>query len=704
MKLVTLATCNLDQWALDFDGNLKRIIASIKIAKEKGATYRLGPELEICGYGCEDHFLEEDTVLHSWKSLAEILKSDITNDILCDFGMPILHKNVRYNCRVFVLNGKVVCIRPKMALAADGNYRENRWFTAWTRQFEFEEHYLPGIIVSITKQDTVPFGDVVIATRDTAIAAETCEELFTPQSPHIALALDGVEIITNGSGSHHQLRKLNTRIDLMRDATNKSGGVYLYSNQQGCDGGRLYFDGCCLIMINGNLVAQGSQFSLLDVEVITATVDLEAVRSQRASFMSRCAQAAIAQKFPRINVDFYLTSHDLALSPSLPIPPKYLLSEEEIGFGPACWLWDYLRRSKLGGYFLPLSGGADSSATATIVGIMTQLVVKECEEGNQQVIEDARRIVGDEKYVPKDARELASRVLFTCYMGSVNSSSETRDRAALVAKEIGATHNNAIIDPITTAFLDTWTKIFPEKTPKFKAFGGTATENLALQNIQARSRMVLSYLMAQLLLWKENRPGSLLVLGSANVDEALRGYMTKYDCSSADVNPIGAVSKMDLKRFLRWAAATRGYPSLVSVVEATPTAELEPITENYTQSDEADMGMTYEELSVFGRLRKIERCGPVSMFQKLVHTWAHLEPEAVAKKVKMFFFYYCINRHKLTTLTPSYHAENYSPDDNRYDLRPFLYNSKWDAQFRVMDELVEEVKKARARKLKQQQH
>jgi len=37
--------------------------------------------------------------------------------------------------------------------------------------------------------------------------------------------------------------------------------------------------------------------------------------------------------------------------------------------------------------------------------------------------------------------------------------------------------------------------------------------------------------------------------------------------------------------------------------------------------------------------------------------------------------YYGINRHKMTTLTPSYHAEQYSPDDNRYDLRPFLYPS-----------------------------
>jgi predicted amidohydrolase len=63
---------------------------------------------------------------------------------------------------------------------------------------------------------------------DTAIGVETCEELFTPDSPHIQLSLNGVEIIGNGSGSHHELRKLNTRLDLIRSATKRSGGVYLY--------------------------------------------------------------------------------------------------------------------------------------------------------------------------------------------------------------------------------------------------------------------------------------------------------------------------------------------------------------------------------------------------------------------------------------------------------------------------------------------
>ena len=73
-----------------------------------------------------------------------------------------------------------------------------------------------------------------------------------------------------------------------------------------------------------------------------------------------------------------------------------------------------------------------------------------------------------------------------------------------------------------------------------QADGGSLAENLALQNIQARLRMVVAFLLAQLTPWTRGRVGYLLVLGSANVDETLRGYLTKYDCSSADVNPIGA--------------------------------------------------------------------------------------------------------------------------------------------------------------------
>ena len=139
------------------------------------------------------------------------------------------------------------------------------------------------------------------------------------------------------------------------------------------------------------------------------------------------------------------------------------------------------------------------------------------------------------------------------------------------------------------------------------------------------------------------------------------------------------------------------------------------------------MGMTYAELGTFGYLRKVSMCGPVSMFRRLCDLWSDkLSVRVIGEKVKKFFFYYAINRHKMTTLTPSYHAENYSPDDNRcilplslsiylyiciyvcifsyiltsrildsydhrFDHRPFLYNSRWTRQFNNIDALVEGV-------------
>lgn len=46
-RKATFAVCTLNQWALDYEGNLSRILQSIQGAKEAGATYRSGPELEI---------------------------------------------------------------------------------------------------------------------------------------------------------------------------------------------------------------------------------------------------------------------------------------------------------------------------------------------------------------------------------------------------------------------------------------------------------------------------------------------------------------------------------------------------------------------------------------------------------------------------------------------------------------------------------
>jgi len=39
-----------------------------------------------------------------------------------------------------------------MMLVDNGNYRESRWFTAWTKVRQMEEYYLPRMIQQITGQ------------------------------------------------------------------------------------------------------------------------------------------------------------------------------------------------------------------------------------------------------------------------------------------------------------------------------------------------------------------------------------------------------------------------------------------------------------------------------------------------------------------------------------------------------------------------
>ncbi|KAM4665512.1 glutamine-dependent NAD(+) synthetase isoform 3-T3 [Amazona ochrocephala] len=645
-RAVTVAACALNQWALDFEGNLKRIVQSIGIAKSSGARYRLGPELEICGYGCLDHYYESDTLLHSFQVLAKLLESPATQDIICDVGMPVLHRNVRYNCRVIFLNKKILLIRPKISLANTGNYRELRWFTPWTKARHVEEYFLPRIIQEVTGQETVPFGDAVLATKDTCLGAEICEELWAPNSPHIEMGLDGVEIFANSSGSHHVLRKAHTRVDLVNSATAK--------------------------------------------EVLVATLDLEDVRSYRAEISSRNLAASKVDPYPRVKVNFALSSSDdVAVPICMPIQWRHHSPEEEISLGPACWLWDYLRRSKQAGFLLPLSGGIDSSATACIVYSMCHQVCLAVKNGNADVLADVCRIVNDETYVPEDPREFCKRIFTTCYMASENSSQDTCNRAKLLAEQIGSYHINLNIDAAVKAVVGIFSMV-TGRTPLFSVFGGSKRENLALQNVQARIRMVLAYLFAQLTLWTRGMPGGLLVLGSANVDESLRGYLTKYDCSSADISPIGGISKTDLKNFIQYCIENFHLTALRSIMSAPPTAELEPLVDGQVaQTDEMDMGMTYAELSIYGKLRKIAKTGPYSMFCKLINMWKEIcAPREVASKVKHFFRMYSLNRHKMTTLTPSYHAENYSPDDNRFDLRPFLYNTTWSWQFRCIDKEV----------------
>ncbi len=127
-----------------------------------------------------------------------------------------------------------------------------------------------------------------------------------------------------------------------------------------------------MIVVNGRIVAQAPQFDVQDVHVISATVDLDDVRSYRASqpsFGIQAARLATEEGGGDGNSllcdDIHLVFDPLDMSLAGKSRPKVAdedlslqiaAPEEECCLGPACWLWDFLRRSGAAGFFLPLSG------------------------------------------------------------------------------------------------------------------------------------------------------------------------------------------------------------------------------------------------------------------------------------------------------------------------------------------------------------
>ena len=65
------------------------------------------------------------------------------------------------------------------------------------------------------------------------------------------------------------------------------------------------------------------------------------------------------------------------------------------------------------------------------------------------------------------AQELAHRIFTTVYMGTVNSGSETKDRARNLAKQIGADHLDVKIDIVIEAMAKLF-EMITGKSPRFR--------------------------------------------------------------------------------------------------------------------------------------------------------------------------------------------------------------------------------------------
>lgn len=160
------------------------------------------------------------------------------------------------------------------------------------------------------------------------------------------------------------------------------------------------------------------------------------------------------------------------------------------------------------------------------------------------------------------ARALGKSKVLALAMPAPDSDPRDARHAAVVCKAIGLRLATRPIGPIADGVLHAL---------------GTAPPPQALANAKSRARMILLYATAQ--------TKGLLVCGTGNKSELLTGYFTKWGDGGCDLNPIGDLYKTQVRKL----AVHLGIPR--AIIAKPPSAGL-----RRGQTDEGDLGVTYEEL------------------------------------------------------------------------------------------------------------
>src|SRR5690606_21446629 len=147
---------------------------------------------------------------------------------------------------------------------------------------------------------------------------------------------------------------------------------YVYANLLGNEAGRVIYDGGTVIACGGEYVAEGRRFSFRDHIVTAATIDLGRPRLARACHVSPRPPPGEAAELTVVST-FSPAWRGPRTTPSSEGDHRADLKEEEFTRAMALGLFDYLRKSRSGGFVVSLSGGADSAAVSVLVKLMVDL-------------------------------------------------------------------------------------------------------------------------------------------------------------------------------------------------------------------------------------------------------------------------------------------------------------------------------------------
>lgn len=639
VRPMRIAGAALNQIPIDWENNLRNIKTAIEQAKAAGVQLLCLPELCLTGYACEDLFLSDWMPESALAHLQQV--RSWTDGICVVVGLPIRLNHRTYNTAAVLRDGEILGFAAKQFLANDGVHYETRFFVPW----------IAGETTSVSWEgETWPLGDLIFEHQGVRFGFEICEDAWRPDNVRPACRLTGkVDLIVNPSASHFAMSKTDVRYKLVLNASRTFNCTYLYANLLGNEAGRIIFDGEILVARNGHLLKRNQLLSFKEM-------DLEWV-----------------------DVDFTVAQERAEEIVPLPTPDEYKELNQAMSLG----LFDYLRKARTKGFVLSLSGGADSSFCAVGVAEMVRLGVEELglEEfkrrsgcfpaAAEMVVQQAgaggaaAQTVENPEATPNASaaavtstpsvnQELVQQLLACAYQGTVNSSDDTFNSAKELADSIGARFYDWEIDQEVAGYVG-----------KIQGALGRdltwQTDDLALQNIQARVRAPAIWLLANV--------QNCLLITTSNRSEASVGYCTMDGDTAGSISPIAGVDKDFVKKWLRWAETELGYTALRHVNALQPTAELRPLEDN--QTDERDL-MPYTLLNRIERLAFYDRLSPKQVLATLDTEETGFDHEQLKTYVRRFYSLWSRNQWKRERYAPSFHLDDYNVDPRSWLRFPIL--------------------------------
>jgi len=661
MKLIKVAAGVLNQIPMAWNYNRDNIIDAIEEAKRQKVSLLCLPELCLTGYGCEDAFYSHSLVEMGYEVLEEIVPH--TEDIVVSVGLPVRHHNRIYNTACLIANRKILGFVAKRYLANNGIHYELRWFQPWVQGQRSE--------IQVGKQ-TYPIGDLYFDLKahigqSVRIGFEICEDAWMANRPGRDLYRNGVDIILNPSASHFAFRKTLTRESLVVEGSRAFAATYIYANMLGNEAGRAIFDGDAMIASGGRLLSSGKRFSYADYFLTTAVVDLDITRLQQSQYKVDFTLAGAVNHMIPTDFEFPDIRPEPHLDETEAWERSSYLKEEEFARAVALALFDYLRKSRSQAFVISLSGGADSSAVASLCWLMIRFGVASIG------LEAFKKKLG---HIPaiqnsKNEKDLANKLISCVYQSTENSSEHTRHSAEVLAKDLNAAYFEINIDPLVSTYVNL-------------IEGGLGrelswkTDDIALQNIQARVRSPSIWLLTNI--------RNALLLATGNRSEVAVGYATMDGDTSGSISPIAGIDKHYLRHWLKWMEETGingewKIKGLHPVNHLQPSAELRPLENK--QTDEEDL-MPYDVLDVIEKCAIRDKQSPVEVLAILSANYGSVyETEKLKLFIERFFKLWSRNQWKRERYAPSFHLDDLNLDPKTWCRFPIL-SGGYERELEVM--------------------